>query len=227
MAGEAILAKFFSEQGCGKILYFIVVSLFAVACHNPKQPVILYAQEEDIRIEVDSVLSPEMAQFPIRIRLTNLTNKKVVLIFDTISNDYEHQVKNLFLTNGKDTFNLGIRVSGLPLILNERTVTSFNCFGYFNYGEGHFNSFKEIESGFKEGKLVYKLGKGIITKDHLKELNIEADTLILPTKLEARTYKALLVDEFFPQSFEPIREVKIKKEEIRHTTTPKKHKNAF
>jgi hypothetical protein len=50
-------------------------------------------------------------------------------------------------------------------------------------------------------------------------LQLEADTLLLPTLLIAKTDKALLVNDFSPRSLEPIREVKLKKEELGNTLT--------
>lgn len=199
-------------QRCSWIMFLLIFCLFVVSCNKSEPAFLIYVPKEDIKIEVDSVIrSPELAHFPIRLRITNYTNKKVALIFDTISNVYQHQVKNLFITRGSDTFYLGIRNSGMPLILNEKTVTSFNCLGYYIHGKGHFESTKEIESGFKAGNLVYRLGKKPISQSHLNKLNLEADTLLLPTLLETRTDKALLVSEFLQGSFEPIREVKLEK----------------
>ncbi len=197
-------------QRCSWILFLLISLFFVVCCHKPNHTVLTYAQKGDIKIEVDSVIRwPELATFPIRVRITNSINKKVALVFDTISNVYKHQVENLYIIRGKDTFNLGVRTSGMPLILNEETVTSFNCLGYIHYGKGHFESFKEIESGFKEGKLVYRLGKNPINQAQLEKLHINVDTLILPTLLEARTERASLVNDFLQQSFRPIREAKL------------------
>ncbi|MGV3586738.1 MAG: hypothetical protein ACO1OF_07045 [Adhaeribacter sp.] len=193
------------------LLLFLLIFLLVVgSCHKPDHKVLIYAPKGDIKIEVDSVIRwPELATFTIRVRTTNYTNKKVALVFDTISNVYKHQVENLYITRGEDTFNLGIMISGMPLILNEKTITSFNCLGYFHYGKGNFKSFKEIESGFKEGKMVYRLGNKTINQSQLEELHIEADTLLLPTLLEVKTEKALLVNDFLQKSFEPIRETKL------------------
>jgi hypothetical protein len=224
LAGKNHIINSLALLRCCRIPYLIILLLSVVACHKPKPPVLLDAPIGHVKLEVDSVLRwPELAPFPVRVRLINYTDKKVVLLFDTISNEYKDQVKNFFITNGKDTFNLGVRVSGFPLIFNERTVTSFNCDAYFLAGKGHFDSFEEIESGFQSGNLVYKAGKKLLNTAHLKELHIDADTFLLPSILEVSTGKALLVDRFLPQSYEPIREVKLKQKELRHTTTAKKH----
>ena len=184
-------------QRCKWILYLLISFLFVVSCNRSQPKFLIYTPKEDIKIEVDSVMRwPALAAFPIRVRITNYTNNKVALFFDTISNVYKDQVKNLYITEGTDTFNLGIRISGVPLILNERTVASVNCIGYIRYGKGHFDSFIDIEYGFKEGKLVYRMGKKPITKSQLEEFNIEADTILLPTLLEVKTDKALFVNDF-------------------------------
>ncbi|KAA5539110.1 hypothetical protein [Adhaeribacter rhizoryzae] len=223
MVGKKYVIELIPFQRCCKILWLLVLPLLVVACHNTKSLVLLDAQEGDVKLEVDSILSwPEMAHFPIRVRLINYTDKKVALVFDSISNKYENQVKNLFITSGKDTFTLGVRISGMPLVLNERTVTSFNCEGYFIYGKGHFDSFDEIESVFKNGKLVYKFDDKILQQDHIRGMLIQADTILIPTILEASTNKASLVESFLPRSFWT-REEKLKKEEIRHTITDTKH----
>src|SRR5688572_20758828 len=192
-----LIIEVISIQRLSWIMFLLLASLLIVGCEKRNSTVLMYTQKGDIKIEVDSVIRwPELAHFPIRVRVTNYSDKKVALVFDPISNVSKDQVKNLLLIRGTDTFYLGIRMSGMPLILNENTITSFNCLGYFHFGKGHFDSFKEIESGFKEGKLFYRLGKKSINQSHLEKLHIEADTILLPTLLEARTDKALLVNEF-------------------------------
>ena len=39
---------------------------------------LLPAEEGEVKIEIDSVGFPELAAFPLRLKLTNNTNKKVV-----------------------------------------------------------------------------------------------------------------------------------------------------
>jgi hypothetical protein len=53
------------------------------------------------------------------------------------------------------------------------------------------------------------MGKKPITKLQLDELLINADTILLPTLLEVKTGKVLLVNKFLQQSFNPLREAKL------------------
>lgn len=199
--GKKQLIIFLLEQRQIRSLYFFALILFAIACQNPKPEVFISPQKNEIKIEVDSVQRwSELAYFPIRIRLTNNTNKKVVLVFDSISNDYKDQVKNLIITTEEDTFNLGIRLDGEPFVFKERTITSFVCLGYLRYGKRHFESSHEIEAIFKKGKLEYHLDEKLRQKVSFEGVQTKGDTLLLPVKLVARTDNALVVDTFLPQS---------------------------
>ncbi|AKD05410.1 hypothetical protein PKOR_23210 [Pontibacter korlensis] len=184
-----------------RILSLVILVLTALACKKPTPGQLLYAKEGDVKIEIDSVGVPELAAFPIRFKLTNYTNKKVVLVFDTISNEYKDQVRNLYITADQDTFFLGIRNSEEYVIFNPRTSTSFLGYGYFIYGKGHFDSFGEIDSVFKKGKLKYTFGKMKVQNNALKEVIRGADTLLIPPTLEAKTDKAKIVDRFLSGSF--------------------------
>ena len=160
------------------------------------------AEEGEVKIEIDSVGVPELAAFPLRLKLTNSTSKKVVLVFDTISNEYEDQVKNLYITADQDTFFLGIKTQEKYLIFNPCTSTSFLGFGYFIYGKGHFDSFEEIDTVFKKGRLEYSFDSKLLHNNVLKEMLAETDTILVPSKLEASTGKAQVVDRFLPQSLD-------------------------
>lgn len=182
----------------------LLVTLFLlgiVACKEPESSILLDVKEGDVILEVDSVGMPELAEFPIRFKLSNYTDKKVVLFFESASNEYKHQVNNFYVTAGQDTFNIGLKIPKGNLVFNENSVTSFLGYGYFIHGKGHFDSFKEIEAVFEKGKLEYKLDKKLVHSFDLEEILPKSDTLLIPSKLEASTNQALIVDRFLPGSF--------------------------
>lgn len=185
-----------------RILSILLLVLTVIACNKPTSGILLPAQEGDVIIKIDSVGVPELTAFPIRLKLTNNTNKKVVLVFDTIPNEYKDQVKNLYITADQDTFFLGIRVPRNCLIFNPRTITSFLGFGYFIYGTGHFESFGKIDTVFKKGRLEYRYNDKILDNVNFKKMLTEADTLLIPSKLETSTGNAQVVYRFLPQSLE-------------------------
>lgn len=185
-----------------RILSLFLLVLTVIACNKRSPGMLLHAKEGDVKIEIDSVGLPELAAFPLRFKLTNNTNNKVVLVFDTISNEYKDQVKNLYITADQDTFFLGIRVPRNYLIFNPRTSTSFLGFGYFIYGKGHFDSFGEIDTVFKKGRLEYRYDDKVLQNVSFKEMLAEADTLLIPSRLEESTGKAHIVDRFLPESLE-------------------------
>jgi hypothetical protein len=185
-----------------RILSILLLVLTVIACNKPTSGILLPAQKGDVTIEIDSVGVPELAAFPIRLKLTNNTNKKVVLVFDTISNEYKDQVKNLYITADQDTFFLGLRIPRNYIIFEPRTSTSFLGFGYFIYGTGHFESFGEIDTVFKKGRLEYRYNDKILDNVNFEKMLTEADTLLIPSKLETSTGNAQVVDRFLPQSLE-------------------------
>lgn len=183
-----------------QLLLITLLILGMAACQKPESRVLLDAKEGDIMLEVDSIGLPELVEFPIRLKLTNYTDKKVILVFDSISNKYKHQVKNLYVTADQDTFFIGLKTPENYLVFNENTVTSFLGYGYFIYGEGHFDSFKEIETAFEKGKLEYKFDERLRHNIDLKDLP-KADTLLFPSQLETNTNQASIVQRFSSGSF--------------------------
>ncbi|GHA63545.1 hypothetical protein [Pontibacter akesuensis] len=183
-----------------RTLSLVILVLAVIACNRPKPDMFLLAKEGDVKLEIDSVGVPELAAFPLRFKLTNNTNKNVVLALDTIANKYEDQLKNLYITADQDTFFLGIKSQEHYIIFSPRTSTSFLGFGYFLYGKGHFDSFKEIDTVFKKGRLEYRFDDKILQNIRFKGMLAEADTILVPSKLEASTDKAQIVERFQPES---------------------------
>ncbi|WP_161890717.1 hypothetical protein [Pontibacter russatus] len=181
-------------------LFLLVLTI--TSCNKPTLGIMLPAEEGEVMIELDSVGLPELAAFPMRLKLTNNTNKKVVLVFDTISNEYKDQVRNMFVTANPDTFLLGVRTKKEFLIFNPHTSTSFLGFGYFIYGRGHFESFEEINAVLTKGRLEYRFNRKNFANNALKEILAVSDTVVVPSKLEASTGNAQVVDRFLPQSLE-------------------------
>jgi hypothetical protein len=189
-------------------LHYSPLLLFGIsACHHPQTHLLLAAESNVVKLEVDSIQMPELARFPIRLKLTNYTRHKVVLVFDSLATDYpsgdRYQAKNLYLVAGQDTFFLGARDQ--YLVFPEKTATSFLCDGYFLYGKGHFDSFGQLKSVFKDAQLVYAFSSPIPREAALAAATTAIDTLLLPTKLKATTAHAL-VGSGFPRAFYKWRE---------------------
>ncbi|WBA44006.1 hypothetical protein [Hymenobacter canadensis] len=153
-----------------------------------------------VKLEVDSLRRPELVTFPIRLKLTNYTRHKVVLVFDSLP-DGHYQAKNLCLVAGQDTFYLGVKGPDHHLVFSANTVTSFIGVGYFLRGKGHFDSFRQIDSVFKYGRLVYEFAPSVFRDVDLSGTALSNDTLLLPTKLETCTVQAIVANDFFSASY--------------------------
>ena len=171
-------------------LLFIVV---AIVCCKPGPATFLKAKDGEVKLEVDSIRRPEMGIFPIKLRLTNYSNKKVLLIFDFLPNGPDkYATNNLYLITPIDTFILGVRAPKY-LVFKERTITSFICEGYFHQGKGSFDLFKDIDTAFKNGKLKYSFDGKIPHNISQEELLSKADTVLVPYQLEVHTNNAVVV----------------------------------
>lgn len=175
-----------------KSIYLLLI-VMAIVCCKPGPATLLKAKDGEVKLEVDSIRRPEMGHFPIKLRLTNYSNKKVLLIFDFLpSGPNEYATNNLYLTTPIDTFILGVRAPKY-LVFKERTITSFLCEGYFHQGKGSFDSFRAIDTAFKSGKLKYSFDGEIPHNISQEELLSKADTLIVPYQLEVHTNNAVVV----------------------------------
>lgn len=176
------------------------------ACQPTPVTLLLPAASRAVTLHVDSICLPELAEFPLRLTLTNHTRYPVVLLFDSLAPPYERQVQNLYLVVDPDTFFLGVRVSGQPLVFRAKTATSFLAYAYFVHGKGHFDSFQHIHASFEKGRLVYRLNQTALQGKDIKQLFPAIDTLLLPKKLEASTRQAPLVERLsYPAYPAPMR----------------------
>ena len=171
----------------------------AVACHSPQARLLLPGGSGAVALELDSVCRPELATFPLRLKLTNHTRHPVVLVFNALASR-SHQAKNLYVTAGPDTFLLGIKGPNHWLVFPANTTTSFLGFGSFIVGKRPFHSFRQIDSVFRHGTLWYDFAPLVGGVD-VAQPAPSVDTLLLPTKLEARTGRAVVVDAFLPGSY--------------------------
>lgn len=172
---------------------YLPLIVIAIVCCKPGPATLLKAKNGEVKLEVDSIRRPEVGDFPIQLRLTNYSNKKVLLIFDFLpSGPGKYATNNLFLTTPIDTLILGVRAPKY-LVFKERTITSFRCYGYFHQGKGSFDSFGAIDTAFKNGKLIYSFEGKIPHNISQEELLSKADTLIVPYQLEVHTNNAVVV----------------------------------
>ena len=111
-------------------MYLLFVVLFC-GCNTIRKDeasntklVALNVKNNELKLQVDSLLIPsEMLIFPIRLKLTNNSNKNIILFFDSVSSNYE--TRNLLLITLKaDTIKLIVRDK--YVIFNRYTETSFN-----------------------------------------------------------------------------------------------------
>jgi hypothetical protein len=175
--------------------FIIALLVGSLGCRNHKDRVILQeANARDIKLEVDTAFYPEFASFPILLKITNYTQQKAILFFDTISEGNNRcRTKNLYLICDKDTFSLCF--NGTYLVLNENSLTSYiTCNA--NYGgssDKDFQSFGEIDSVLSSAKIEYHFNGIIPAQINQQKLNAIADTFLAPSLLEAdtRTIKIL------------------------------------
>jgi|GEM_PF-2479222 len=174
---------------------YLLLTVIAIVCCKPGPTTFLKAKDGEVKLEVDSICRPAAGDFPIQLRLTNYSDKKVLLIFDFLpGGPGEYATNNLYLITPKDTFILGVRDPLKYLVFKERTITSFLCYGYFGLGKGSFDSFRDIDPAFKNGKLIYSFDGKIPHNISQEELFSKADTLIVPHQLEVHTNNAVVVD---------------------------------
>lgn len=181
-------------------LRYLLVLFGAGACHSQQARLLLPAGSGAVTLAVDSVLRPELANFPLRLTLTNRTPHPVVLVLDSTAHP-DHKANTLYVTAGPDTFFLGVKDRKKHLVFRANTATSFRGYASFLYGKGSFGSFQQIDSVFRYGTLVYDFAPPLARGIDFAQTAPAADTLLLPTKLEARTGTAVVVDQFLPGSF--------------------------
>src|SRR5476649_2065087 len=111
-----------------------LLALTVIGClenHN-RQVVFVKAKPGQVKLELDSVsFPPEIAIFPMRAKLTNYSNKKVILTFKSVNNEFKYQKENLYLVSKMDTLLLGIKAS--YIVMDEYSSTSFNIEGFYNF----------------------------------------------------------------------------------------------
>lgn len=177
------------------LLFITAITMLITACsENKKSVVLLKANENDMKLEIDTVYYSETRSFPVLLKITNYSDKKALLIFDTAFNKiFKYQVRNLYLTVPNDTFALGL--NGTYLVLNEHSITSYIEFeGLVGQGEKMtFRSFKHIDSVFSKGKIEYHFNGIIPSYIDQKNLLAKADTFLVPYALETSTSNAKVV----------------------------------
>ncbi len=178
---------------------FFFICLLNLGCFR-SQPTLTFieAKPDQIKLEIDSVrLPPEMASFPIRVRLTNYTNKKALLVFKRIVNDFSHQKHNLYLKTERDTLFLGLNAD--HLILNKRSSITFNINGYYGANkEKHL--FHEFFN-FPKGKICYVVDRKSV-EDVALRIFKGRDTILTPYVLMVDAANVKVIEKFSQKSME-------------------------
>ncbi|OYU94301.1 MAG: hypothetical protein CFE21_17105 [Bacteroidetes bacterium B1(2017)] len=175
----------------------LIISILVFSCHLEQKSVFLECPENKISIEIDSVCLPEIAIFPIRLKIANFNDNKVVLQFNSDTSDSYKRLNNMFLISKTDTFDLWL--GDKYLILNERSVTSFTCRGIYNSGRGHFNSIKDFQS-FNKLKLIY-LGENNYKSNFKYDFIYKTDTFLIPKIIIGNADNVKIVSFFQGGSF--------------------------
>ncbi len=167
-----------------------------------------YDKANMLELEVDSIMfPPEILMFPIRLKFTNKTNKKIAMLFKPDVNKKFN--KNMILiSSDNDT----IRFMFLDSLItfNEYSKTSFTVSGMYAsnqlFGKG---GFEVLKKNLQKGKLIYR-GNTVsdesikITEQSSRKSSkalLQIDTLFIPYRLEASTQKTDFVYSFLQGSF--------------------------
>jgi hypothetical protein len=194
------LLPFLTKRMTVRLLCYGLLLFGAGACHHPPVPRLLPAGSGAVTLALDSVQQPELGTFPLRLRLTNNTRHRVVLVFDTIANKY-FQVKNLYLVAGQDTFFLGLKTRRKYSVFAANTATSFCGIGYFGLGKTPIDSYGQVDTVFQTGTLVYTFPLSGPRQVSVAGPSPSRDTLLFPTKMAARTSHASVVERFLNGSY--------------------------
>ncbi len=166
-----------------------------------------YDKANMLELKVDSIMfPPEVLMFPIRLRFTNKTNKKIAMLFKPDVNK-KFNKNMIFISADNDT----IRFSFLDslIIFNEYSKTSFTVHGMYTsnqlFGKG---GFEVLKKNLQKGKLIYlgntKSNEPIkITEQSSPKITkalLQIDTLFIPYRLEASTQKTDFVYSFLQGS---------------------------
>lgn len=166
-----------------------------------------YDEANMLELKVDSIMfPPEVLMFPIRLKFTNKTNKKIAMLFKPDVNK-EFNKNMIFISADNDT----IRFSFLDslIIFNEYSKTSFTVHGMYTsnqlFGKG---GFEVLKKNLQKGKLIYlgntKSNEPIkITEQSSPKITkalLQIDTLFIPYRLEASTQKTDFVYSFLQGS---------------------------
>lgn len=177
---------------------------------NKKRSVVTepyYDEANMLELKVDSIMfPPEVLMFPIRLKFTNKTNKKIAMLFKPDVNK-KFNKNMIFISADNDT----IRFSFLDslIIFNEYSKTSFTVSGMYTsnqlFGKG---GFEVLKKNLQKGKLIYlgntESNESIkITQQSSPKITkalLQIDTLFIPYRLEASTQKTDFVYSFLQGS---------------------------
>lgn len=201
-----------------KKIKFVIICLLFANCHSKvENTILLKTQSERIKLEIDSVSVPELPTFLIRLKLTNNTNKNLMLVFDSVpeydfTKDYNLPKSNekhklFFIDKNKDSLNLYVnKGEKKEMFFEKNSITSFNVIGFFNFREkpkiGFFNdlSYFQDSKKFPKSKIIYIYSGNLSEYKSTSKGVSKADTILVPNKLEANSDNVTIVDRFPPNS---------------------------
>ena len=176
---------------------FITLTIMGCLDHSNNAVVFQQPKRNEIVLEADSVrFPPEMATFPIRIKLTNYSNSDAILTFKSVDNEFKHQKSNLYLVSGKDTLMLGINTN--YIILDKHSSASLNIDGFYNPTDVKRKYFFNDIDSFPKGRIIYNVSEDMIKSRDNKDL---VDTILIPRHLEVNIDNIKQVFHFSGNSF--------------------------
>jgi hypothetical protein len=175
-------------------LWGILIPLTMMGCLDKPNKTLVFQQPNpnQIILEADSVrFPPEMATFPIRLKLINHSNMSTILTLKSVDNEFKYQKTNLYMVSGKDTFLLGVKTNFI--IIDKHSSAPLMIDGFYNFkGAKRRYFFNDIHS-FPKGKIVYDVDKALLKTRDNKDL---IDTVLVPNHLEVNVDNIKVVSQF-------------------------------
>jgi hypothetical protein len=175
-------------------LWVIFIPLTIMGCIDKSNKALVFQQPKlnQIILEADSVrFPPEMATFPICLKLINHSNMDAILTFKSIDNEFKYQKANLYMISGKDTLLLGVKTNFI--IINKHSCAPLIINGFYNFKDAKRKYFFNNIRNFPKGKIVYNVNEELLKKRDNKDL---MDTVLIPTHLEVNVNNIKVVSQF-------------------------------
>lgn len=171
---------------------FVLALLFnGYACRSHNNSVVVVQQQNvdgGVTFRIDSVRYPEMRTFPVFISIVNKSRNRLIILLDSIKCPSGKGVNQIILTTGSKKYLMAVK--DRYLLCDPLTTRRLVCQANYQ-GPCGFLSFREIDSAFSNGKLIYA-GEGNLLDPSELNLKYQGDTLIVPYQIEGRPDKPLI-----------------------------------